>query len=157
MQPGSFVRGVIRRRPLIARRRRRKFWAEKRNLAEIPHQTCSATRFAPMGKSWFVRARRPRLSASSCYRHCLCCYCRVPAALLACCMLARTPSNCSLELADACMTCAPSVLRFAQRDLRFAQRDLRVSAAARRGAAAYGDASQRLAEARTHGCLVNLR
>ena len=34
---------------------------------------------------------------------------------------------------------------------------LRVSAAARRGAAAYGDGAQRLVEARTHSILANLR
>ena len=36
------------------------------------------------------------------------------------------------------------------------QRALRVSAAARRAAAAYGDGAQRLAMARTHGCLLLL-
>ena len=35
--------------------------------------------------------------------------------------------------------------------------DQRVSADARRGAAAYGDASRSFREARTHGCLPNLR
>ena len=47
-------------------------------------------------------------------------------------------------------TCSPGARALAV----FARRVLRASAVARRGAAAYGDASRRFSEARTHGCLV---